>query len=340
MDRVLVEVSEPRVTAADATPPPPGEHIAGNQRIAASGKEVYGETVNPVLPPKDAAQQHPEGQVEESVFVTDVDTGETTVHRFREPRRAGESLEEQLERLSDEEIQVMAAGSVPREAGPDQTEGMPDAVSQETPPRALTIGKRIRMTAERLNAEARERAAGAAEGIAAGIKTSDQLAEAQHRMDNARQRMDAEEHARRQALGPRGRAAEDARGKAARWRGSATATPERSAVYQKAAQDYASAEADIQRLKGHSPGGVAAAIGRAGATAHRVGSHLSPGMSKLINTLAQSGAQKNAPKTANRRSSGVKDKDLKRPPAMTGSQSIDLGGGTVLTINRGKKKRR
>ena len=325
VDRVLVDVSDPKVTAADPTPPPAGEHIAGNQRITASGKTVTGENVNPVLPPRDAAQQHPEGQVEEAVFVTDLDTSETTVHRYREEREAGESLEDQLERLSEEDRQVVASGSVP----------------QETPQKPRSgIGRRVRMTAERLNAEARERAAGAAEGLAAGIESSDHLAEAQQRMDDARQRMDAEEHARRQALGPRGRAAEDMRAKSAGLRGTAPTTPERSAAYQKAAKDYATAEADIQRLKGESPGGVAAAIGRAGATAHRAGSRLSPQFREMINTLAQSGAQKNASKTANRRSSGVRDKDLRRPPAMTGSQSIDLGGGTVLTINRGKKKRR
>ena len=319
VDRVLVDVGDPKVTTADPTPPPAGEHIAGNQRIVASGQTVYGESVNPVLPPRDAAEQHPEGQVEEAVFVTDLDTRETTVHRYREEREAGESLEGQLERLSEEDRQVVAA----------------EPAQQPK----YSVGQRIRMTAERLNAEARERAAGAAEGIASGIETSDQLAEAQQRLDNARQRMDAEESARRQALGPRGRAAEDARGKAASLRGTAPAAPERSAAYQKAAKDHAAAEADIQRLKGESPGGVAAAIGRAGATAHRAGSRLSPQFREVINTLAQSGAQKNAPKTANRRSSGVKDKDLRHPPPMRGSQTIDLGSGTTLTINRGKKRR-
>ena len=106
VDRVLVDVGDPKVTAADRTPPPAGEHIAGNQRITASGQTVYGETVNPVLPARDAAEQHPEGQVEEAVFVTDLDTSETTVHRYREEREAGESLEDQLERLSEEDRQV------------------------------------------------------------------------------------------------------------------------------------------------------------------------------------------------------------------------------------------
>ena len=106
VDRVLVDVGDPKVTAADPTPPPAGEHIAGNQRITASGQNVHGETVNPVLPARDAAEQHPEGQVEEAVFVTDLDTSETTVHRYREEREAGESLEDQLERLSEEDRQV------------------------------------------------------------------------------------------------------------------------------------------------------------------------------------------------------------------------------------------
>ena len=106
VDRVLVDVGEPRIIAADPTAPPPGEHIAGNQRITASGKTVLGESVNPELPPRDAAERHPDGQVEEAVFVTDLDTGESTVHRSREPKQAGETLEEQLERVSAEELQV------------------------------------------------------------------------------------------------------------------------------------------------------------------------------------------------------------------------------------------
>ena len=105
VDRVLVDVSEPRVTAADRTPPPAGEHIAGRRKITAAGQTVYGEQVNPVIPPKDAASQHPTGQVEEAVFVTDLDTGETTVHRYREPRQPGETLGDQLERVSEEERQ-------------------------------------------------------------------------------------------------------------------------------------------------------------------------------------------------------------------------------------------
>ena len=107
VDRVLVDVSEPRVTAADRTPPPAGEHVAGNQKITASGQTVYGENVAPTLPPRDAASQNPQGQVEEAVFVTDLDTGEKTVHRYREPRQEGESLEEQLDRVSEEERQVV-----------------------------------------------------------------------------------------------------------------------------------------------------------------------------------------------------------------------------------------
>ena len=107
VDRVLVDVSEPRVTAADRTPPPAGEHVAGNQKITASGQTVYGENVAPTLPPRDAASQHPQGQVEEAVFVTDLDTGEKTVHRYREPRQEGESLEEQLDRVSEEERRVV-----------------------------------------------------------------------------------------------------------------------------------------------------------------------------------------------------------------------------------------
>ena len=118
VDRVLVDVGDPKVTAADRTPPPAGEHIAGNQRIVASGQTVTGENVNPVLPPRDAAEQHPEGEVEEAVFITDLDSGETTVHRYREEREAGESLEDQLERLSEEDRQVAAAEPAQEESRP------------------------------------------------------------------------------------------------------------------------------------------------------------------------------------------------------------------------------
>lgn len=115
VDRVLVDVGEPRITTADPTAPPPGEHVAGNQLIRASGKTVTGESVNPVLPPRDAAERHPDGQVEEAVFVTDLDTGETTVYRYRDPREPGESLEQQLERTAEEERRVSppAAESAP-----------------------------------------------------------------------------------------------------------------------------------------------------------------------------------------------------------------------------------
>ena len=106
VDRVLVDVSDPRVATVDDTPPPSGEHIAGSQRIYVQGKSVTGESVAPMLPPRDAAAQHPEGQVEEAVFITDVDTGKTTVHRFREAREPGETLEGQLERVSEEQRPV------------------------------------------------------------------------------------------------------------------------------------------------------------------------------------------------------------------------------------------
>lgn len=334
VDRVLVDVGRPRVVTADRTPPPAGEHIAGNQRITASGQTVHGERVNPVLPPRDAAQQNPTGEVEEAVFVTDLDTGQKTVHRYREPREADESLDDQLERVAKEERGVAyeqpGGGSSP----------VQETAGEQTQASKPGIGRRIRETAERVNAAARERAAGGLEGVASGIESSDQLAEAQQRLADARGRMDAEEAARRQALGPRGRAVEDANAKAAKLRGQAPPEPTRSPAYRKAAQDYAAADEEMKRLKGQSPGGVASAVGRAGATAHRAASRLSPGMSKLINSLNQSGAQKNQPKTANRRSSGTKDKDLNRPPAMRGTQTIDLGGGTRLTINRGRRKGR
>ena len=105
-DRVLVDVGEPRVSTADPTPPPAGEHIAGNQKITVSGQNVYGEDVAPSLPARDAAAANPSGQVEEAVFVTDTDTGETVVHRYREPGEPGESLEEQLERTAEEDREL------------------------------------------------------------------------------------------------------------------------------------------------------------------------------------------------------------------------------------------
>ena len=149
VDRILVDVSEPRVTAADRTPPPAGEHVAGNQKITAAGQTVYGEQVNPVIPPKDAASQHPTGQVEEAVFVTDLDTGETTVHRYREPRQPGETLGDQLERVSEEERQVTAAAEPARGSKYDRARAVLDAARAAGGAGAQTAGRVARSSLER-----------------------------------------------------------------------------------------------------------------------------------------------------------------------------------------------
>ena len=149
VDRVLVDVSEPRVTAADRTPPPAEEHVAGNQKITASGQTVYGENVAPTLPPRDAASQHPQGQVEEAVFVTDLDTGEKTVHRYREPRQEGESLEGQLERVSEEERQVVADAGPAERSKYERARALVNAARAASGATAATAGRFSQSSLER-----------------------------------------------------------------------------------------------------------------------------------------------------------------------------------------------
>ena len=149
VDRILVDVSEPRVTAADRTPPPAGEHVAGNQKITAAGQTVYGEQVNPGIPPRDAASQHPTGQVEEAVFVTDLDTGEKTVHRYREPRQEGESLEEQLDRVSEEERQVVADAGPAERSKYDRARAVVGAARAAGGATASTAGRLAQSSLER-----------------------------------------------------------------------------------------------------------------------------------------------------------------------------------------------
>ena len=96
VDRVLVDVGEPRASATDARPRVQ-RYVAGNQDVLVQGQTITAEVVNPVLPPRSAAEQFPDGQVEEAVFVRNLNTGETTVERYRDPRDPGETLQEHLE---------------------------------------------------------------------------------------------------------------------------------------------------------------------------------------------------------------------------------------------------
>ena len=213
----------------------------------------------PCFLPRDAAEQHPEGQVEEAVFVTDLDTSETTVHRYRDKREAGESLEDQLERLSDEDRQV-----VPASAGAEE-ESRPDKTSNL------------------------ERAQSILAAAGTGASTAAHTA-AQHAG----------------SLLGRGRAMVQA------GRGHAGTSLERGRAIAQAANNY---------VDEHAPETKAALLERARQlTGGNQGGQRQPAKSldKSLADLirgqaAQSGAQKNAPKTARRRSSSrITDKDLRK----------------------------
>ena len=124
--RVLVDVDQPGVVAFDANSPDGRPHLVGNQVVRADSKGVYGERdifdqpISPLLPPEAAAEEHPEGRVETVTHTLDVDTGEKTVERYREPRREGETLAEQLQRTADEPAGQAPAPTAAQEAAFDE----------------------------------------------------------------------------------------------------------------------------------------------------------------------------------------------------------------------------
>ena len=124
--RVVVDVDQPGVVAFDADSPDGRPHLVGNQVVRADSKGVYGERdifgepISPLLPPEAAAEEHPEGRVETVTHTLDVDTGEKTVERYREPRREGETLAEQLRRTADEPAGQAPAPTAAQEAAFDE----------------------------------------------------------------------------------------------------------------------------------------------------------------------------------------------------------------------------
>ena len=120
-DRILVDVDQPAVTLQDGDPPPARVHLVGNQTVqpSADGQDVEGQLLDPLptVAAATAADENPGGQVETVRHSVDLDTGERIVERYREPRREGETLEEQLQRAADNPVAEagVAAATVPPE---------------------------------------------------------------------------------------------------------------------------------------------------------------------------------------------------------------------------------